>query len=133
MAVWKNDFRLGGSLDGEFAEVCGMEIKAPQKMYRQLIEYVEAFKKGYQEPPSGHIFISHYDQMIGNGVITNKQQMHYVVKSAEGDLYTEVFPVDYEYWNTDVYPRIVSFYETYVQPELFIRGITRIDPVMTAI
>lgn len=131
LAIWKTDPRFGGSLDGEFTlndSSHGLEIKSPQKLYRQLIEYAEAFKKGFRTPPEAHIFRSHYDQMIGNGVITGKTWMHYVVMSPSREVYWENFPVDYDYWNDDLYPNMKHFYIRYVEPLLAQLKLERIDP-----
>jgi hypothetical protein len=130
LAIWKKDQRFGGSLDGEFiigGVEHGLEIKSPQKMYRQLVEYSEAFKKGYLSSPGDHIFRSHYDQMVGNGIITNKKFMHYVVMSPTKEVYWENFLVDVEYWEKDLYPNMRSFYDKYVEPLLTKSKIKRID------
>ena len=71
VSVWKQDFRFRGSLDidpGPEYNFFG-EIKAPKKLYRPLIEHVEAIKKGFIPPPTyhSHIYDSHYDQMTMNG------------------------------------------------------------------
>lgn len=131
LAVWKKDFRFGGSLDGEINDFEGIEIKAPQKMYQKLINYVEAKKKGFTFVPGyhEHIFNSHYDQMTGYGVITGKKFMHYVVVCSDTQqAFIQKFPVDYELWNTELYPKSCLFYDTYVEPLMKQHGISRIDP-----
>ena len=128
LAVWKQDLRFGGSLDGAIYDIPveteniqhnssainrdliesvrdelkqvtithtnptpisseGLEIKAPKKMYKQLIHHIEAIKRGFKPLPGyhEHIFNNHYDQMTGNGVITDKKYMHFVVVSTFGE------------------------------------------------
>jgi hypothetical protein len=121
LAVWKQDNRFGGSLDGEIDSEEGIEIKAPRKMYFKLVEYIESRKKGYRfyNGDHDHIFNSHYDQMTGNGVITCKKYMHYVVVCTDTqNAFVQRFPVDYDLWDNLLYPRAVKFYEEYVQPRM---------------
>ena len=131
LAIWKKDYRFGGSLDGEFGTQ-GIEIKAPQKMYHKLVDFIEAKKKGYkfEQGYHDHIFNSHYDQMTCNGVITGKTNMHYVVICTDTQQgYLQRIPVDYDHWYNNLYPKAVKFYEEYIEPKL--NGpddITRIDP-----
>lgn len=135
LAVWKKDPRFGGSLDGEIidGEVAeeGIEIKAPRKMYWKLIEFIEAKKKGITYPTGyhEHVFNSHYDQMTGNAVITNKKAMHYVVVCTETQqAYVQRFPVDTELWETVLYPKACEFYDTYVQPKIDSLDVHRFGP-----
>lgn len=131
LAIWKKDIRFGGSLDGEIDDEEGIEIKAPKKMYYKLIEYIEARKKGYSFP-SGfheHIFNNHYDQMTGNGVITNKKFMHYVVVCTDTQkAYIQRFPVDYSLWENELYPKACAYYDKYIGPVLEKYNIKRLDP-----
>ena len=76
LSVWKKDFRFRSSLDidpGEDFNFFG-EIKAPRKLYRPLIEHIEAIKKGFNPPPfyHQHIYNNHYDQMTASGIIHNR-------------------------------------------------------------
>jgi hypothetical protein len=139
LAVWKKDSRFGGSLDGEILESDslevssseGIEIKAPNKMYWRLVEYIESKKKGYTFYPGyhEHVFNSHYDQMTGNAIITNKKYMHYVVVCSDTQQsFVQRFPVDTELWETILYPRACKFYEDYVEPKMKLFDIKRIDP-----
>lgn len=131
LAIWKKDFRFGGSLDGEIDEEEGIEIKAPNKMYNKLIEYIESKKKGYSYP-SGyheHVFNSHYDQMTGNAIITGKKYMHYVVVCTDTQqAFIQRFPVDIELWENELYPKACKFYEEYINPIIKDYKISRIDP-----
>ena len=131
IAIWKKDPRFGGSLDGEINEEEGIEIKAPNKMYQRLIEFIEAKKKGYSFYPGyhEHIFNSHYDQMTCNGVITDKKYMHYIVVCTDTQkAFTQRFPVDVELWEKELYPRACEFYDKYVTPLMHTNGLTRFDP-----
>jgi hypothetical protein len=136
LAVWKKDPRFGGSLDGEILDekgetIEGIEIKAPNKMYWKLIEYIESKKKGYTFYPGyhEHIFNSHYDQMTGNAIITNKKYMHYVVVCSDSQqAFIQRFPVDVELWEKTLYPRACKFYDEYVEPKMKELNIKRIDP-----
>jgi hypothetical protein len=131
LAIWKNDYRFGGSLDGEINEEEGIEIKAPNKMYHKLIDYIESKKKGYAYPPGyhEHIFNSHYDQMIGNAVITGKKYMHYVVVCTDTQqAFIQKLPVDTELWEKELYPKACKFYDDYIEPIMKTNNITRMDP-----
>jgi hypothetical protein len=136
LAVWKKDPRFGGSLDGEImldneTTEEGIEIKAPRKMYWKLVEYIEAKKKGYTFYPGHHehVFNSHYDQMTGNAIITNKKAMHYIVVCSETQqAFIQRFPVDVELWENELYPKACKFYDEYIQPKMTKLSINRIDP-----
>jgi hypothetical protein len=136
LAVWKKDPRFGGSLDGEILDEDGktsegIEIKAPNKMYWKLVEYIESKKKGYSFYPGyhEHIFNSHYDQMTGNAIITNKKYMHYVVVCSETQqAFVQRFHVDIDLWEKTLYPRACKFYDEYVEPKMKSLNIKRIDP-----
>jgi hypothetical protein len=131
LAIWKNDYRFGGSLDGEINTEEGIEIKAPNKMYHKLIEYIESKKKGYSYPTGyhEHIFNSHYDQMTGNAIITNKKYMHYVVVCTDTQqAFIQRFPVDTELWEKELYPKACAFYDSHIEPLLKEHNIKRIDP-----
>jgi hypothetical protein len=110
----------------------GLEIKAPNKMYKQLIHHIEAIKRGFKPLPGyhEHIFNSHYDQLTGNGVITNKKYMHFVVVSTSENLsYCERLPVNLDHWENTLYPLGCLFYDQYVAPAMRKAGIQRIDPL----
>lgn len=138
LAVWKKDPRFGGSLDGEILDSDyseqsseGIEIKAPRKMYWRLIDYIEAKKKGYSFYPGyhEHVFNSHYDQMTGNAVITNKKSMHYIVVCSETQqAFVQRFPVDIDLWEKELYPKACKFYDDFVEPKMKELNISRIDP-----
>lgn len=131
VAVWKKDPRFRGSMDADVTETLFAEFKIPTKMYRPLIEHIECVRKGYTPQPGehAHIYNSHYDQMMGNGVIHGKTHVDYVVFShTEKAAYTERLPVSTHHWDTVLYPQGVNFYEQYVAPLMVKHGINRIDP-----
>lgn len=137
LAVWKKDPRFGGSLDGEIIDPHeeepseGIEIKAPKKMYWRLIEYIESKKKGCSFYPGyhEHVFNSHYDQMTGNAIITNKKAMHYVVVCSDTQqAFVQRFPVDVDHWEKVLYPGACKFYNEVVEPKMKLMNIKRIDP-----
>lgn len=131
VAIWKKDVRFRGSVDGDLDDGTFAEYKIPEKMYRALIEYVEATKKGFTRPPSdySHIFSSHYDQMTGNGVIMNKTACRYTVMSwSTGMVYQQTVPVDHEHWDNVLYPQSCTFYDTYITPIMKKYKFQRIDP-----
>ena len=100
-------------------------------MYWKLVEYIESKKKGYSFYPGyhEHIFNSHYDQMTGNAIITNKKYMHYVVVCSDSQQsFVQRFPVDVELWEKTLYPRACNFYEEYIEPKMKLFDIKRIDP-----
>jgi hypothetical protein len=131
IAIWKKDPRFGGSLDGEINSEEGIEIKAPNKMYQRLVEYIESKKKGYTFYPGyhEHIFNSHYDQMTGNAIITNKKYMHYVVVCTDTQKsFVQRFPVDTELWEKELYPKSCDFYDKYITTLMRDNNLFRIDP-----
>lgn len=126
LAIWKDDDRFAGSLDFEIEGTReGGEIKAPGRRYAKMVEYFNAHKKGYipiqernaEEKEIKHIYGSHYVQMIGNAVITDKDWMHYVIMDDEvkNELYYDVIPVDHEYWNR-VYEHCCILFDEHVDP-----------------
>jgi len=131
LAVWKEDPRFGGSLDGEIDCDEGIEIKAPKKMYWKLIEYIESKKKGFNfyHGYHEHVFNSHYDQMTGNGIITNKKYMYYIVVCSDNQQsFIQRFPVDKDLWNEILYPKACEFYNNLIEPKMKELNIKRIDP-----
>ncbi len=131
LGVWKKDPRFRGSMDGDLEDGTCAEYKIPEKMYWQLIEYIEAIKKGFSRPPSDHrhIFDSHYDQMTGNSVIHDRWACRYTVM-AWGDrtIYQQTIPVDHDHWNNVLYPQACAFHDEYVEPLMKAYKLQRIDP-----
>lgn len=142
LAIWKEDERFAGSLDFEIIEEDGTsteggEIKAPQRGYRKLIEYCEARKKGYYSPGRSrcggersmeHIFRKHYDQMIANGIITNKKYMHYVVQDKETQTtYWDIIPVSQEYWLRELYTPVCKIFKREIEPLMRRHHINRLS------
>lgn len=132
VAVWKKDPRFRGSIDGDLDDGTFAEYKIPEHMYRALIEYIEAAKKGFTRPPSdySHIFDSHYDQMTGNGVIMGKHTCRYNVMSWGHPrmIYQQNIPINHEHWDTVLYPQALAFHEAHVEPLMAKYKFQRIDP-----
>lgn len=119
LAVWKQDQRFGASLDGvvEIDGVesdIGVEIKCPEKMYNNIKKYIDSGCKG-----DLGIYPSHYDQMIGNGIVTNKKHMIYCVYGIDDEqLAWFKIPVDHDYWRYELYPKACEFYEGYMKNKI---------------
>ncbi len=138
MAIWKQDTRFSGSLDGEIDENQGIEIKAPKyRMYRDLVNFINAKSKGYiseiardyTERNMTHIFSSHYDQMICNAIITNKKKMHYIVLNPENSrLYSDIIEIDRDHWDI-LYKNGCRFYDYWIEPLMIENGIKRLEPL----
>jgi len=115
-AIWKKDPRFGASLDGIINDEIGIEIKCPMKMYGPIKGYMERKEKGLaKDDEVGHIWKSQYDQVIGNGVITGRKWMIFCVYSIEEKkVFYQKVKVDYDYWNTFLYPKACEFYDKYM-------------------
>ena len=115
-AIWKKDPRFGASLDGVINEDTGIEIKCPMKMYGPVKDYMERKEKGLaRDDEIGHIWKSQYDQVIRNGVITGRKWMIFCVYSiSEKKIFYQKVKVDYDYWNTFLYPKACEFYDKYM-------------------
>lgn len=138
VSVWKENPIFRGSLDAEpnilptdnYRFFCEYKI-TQDEIYRPLIEYTEAMKKGFKPPPHfhEHIFSSHYDQMISNGIIHDRDYCHYVVKGHKtGNIYWENIPINKEHWNDTLYPKGLDFYSNYIIPRMVKNNLKRIDP-----
>ena len=112
-AVWKADTRFGASLDGIINEDIGIEIKCPSKMYAPIKEYMNKKDKDFKD--IRHIWKSQYDQIIANGVITNRKKMIFCVYAIEEkQFFYQCVDVDYKYWFDFLYPTACQFYEKYM-------------------
>jgi hypothetical protein len=112
-AVWKADTRFGASLDGIINKDIGIEIKCPAKMYAPIKKYME--NKDRDPKDIRHIWKSQYDQIITNGVITNRKKMIFCVYAIEEkNMFYQCIDVDYKYWFDFLYPKACQFYENYM-------------------
>jgi hypothetical protein len=112
-AIWKLDKRFGASLDGIIDSETGIEIKCPARMYGPILEYMK--DKNRDPDDYSHIWRSQYDQIVGNGVITGRKYMYFCVYGIEDKkLFIQKIKVDYNYWNTFLYPTAKEFYEKYM-------------------
>ena len=85
-------------------------------MYGPIKGYLERKEKGLaKDDEIGHIWKSQYDQIIGNGVITGRKWMIFCVYSIEEKkTFYQKVKVDYDYWNTFLYPKAFEFYDKYM-------------------
>ena len=121
LAVWKQDPRLGASLDGDVVGTDGIiEIKCPLKMYPSILEHMEKLKTGWKPPPfyREHIFASRYAQMQGQMIIIgNKKWCDYVVYATESNLcFIDRVYLDIDYWNNFLYPKLQHFLNHFLDP-----------------
>lgn len=117
LAVWKKDERFAVSLDGiiEFENGeetdTGIEIKCPSTLYSNIRKAIENDKLETLD-----IYPSHYDQMMINGVLTGKKYMIYCVYAIDDEkMVWFKIPVDYDYWEFELYPKACNFYDTYMK------------------
>lgn len=119
-AVPKFDMRLGGAPDGGIYEnnklIGILEIKAPQKFYKTLNDYIELghqYTKEYL-----HIYRSHYDQMQMCMAIYNIEWCDYLVCCIpENRIFLERVPRNREYWD-NLYLKVQVFIGNKLQPLL---------------
>jgi len=106
LAIPKFDIRIGASVDGLISNDGCLEIKCGAKMYPKLTDPAFA-----NEHPSKRIYQTHYDQMIGEMVITNRSWCDYCVytETPSIQIYIERVPFDYKYWNEELYPKLLKF------------------------
>lgn len=130
LAVWKRDPRFRASLDGEFDDKA-IEIKVSAKIYKPLVQHIQAVNRGYHPPPWSHTHIwdSHYLQMTQSMAVTGKEVIDYLVAGYEtNEVYIERLAFNACLWDEDLYPRGVHFLETYVEPLMRQHQIQRLDP-----
>ena len=127
--------RIGASLDGELFESDGwgpwgsdnnpgrvsteaVEIKAPRRMYRPLIERAKGLVP--LPKPQDQIPIDHAVQIMLSGYITNKTHVWYVVAPRENPkkVYVEKIEVDRSWVIHEILPKLDRFWDTYIQPLL---------------
>jgi hypothetical protein len=107
LAIPKWNVYLGASVDGVVVEN-GMEngiieIKCPKKMYKDLIEF-------------GKVSEYHYDQMMGNMKVLNKEWCDYVVYASEDKkVHIKRIYFNEDYWNK-MYNDMNFFIDTYIKP-----------------
>lgn len=121
LAVCKTDYRIGVSIDGEIVGQEGiLEIKAPLKLWKPILQYMDAKSSGWKPPANyhDHIWESHYCQMQQGMFILKKKYCDYIVYSTEDrQVFTQRIFFDPVYWNNH-YSIIKQNYELYVKPHL---------------
>jgi len=116
--IWKKaPERFGCSNDGAMDDVTFLEIKCPAKMYRPIQDYID---NPNADPNSiDHIYKGHYDQMIMNGVVTNRKYAIFCVYAhEEKQIFYQRIKIDYDYWYNFLLPKANSFYDDYILPIL---------------
>lgn len=105
--------RMGVSVDGHCARTNSIiEIKCPVSMYPELVDHShrrkagEVFDKYYHE----HIKPDHYAQMQGGMAILDAEECDYIVfcSNTQDMCVTRIYR-NREYWDTFLYPRLLSF------------------------
>lgn len=115
--IWKKDPIFGCSNDGAMDSETFLEIKCPAKMYKPIKEYLENPKK--DKNSIKHIWKSQYDQIIMNGVVTNRKYAIFCVYAyEEKKIFYQKIEIDYDYWYNFLYPTAKEFYKTYMKPLL---------------
>jgi len=104
--VW--DLRLGSSLDGLVGTEGMIEIKCPEYMYKNLINYIDNPHDGYH-----HIWRSHYLQMQMGMAVSGRRWCDYYVLSLDDKRFEQRIPFDAEYWNNFLYPKLCKFFDQY--------------------
>lgn len=123
IAIWKKDQRFRPSLDGIIEKLngdiyeetdTGIEIKCPAKMYSNVKKHIDS-----QGTIPLDIYASHYDQMMENGVVTGKKFMIYCVYGIDDEqLAWFKIPVDYDYWQYEIYPKACKFYDLHMKDKI---------------
>lgn len=126
LMAWKEDDRIAASLDGIIVEFNtserrrGIEIKCPVAMYKSLLG------KSPEQISVRDIYRTHYDQMMTCGVIAGLEQMVYVVCGQDGINAYTVLDVDLAYFNRELYPKAIDFYQGEVESVMRQNGISRL-------
>lgn len=112
--IWKKDTIFGCSNDGAMDDEVFLEIKCPAKMYRPIQEFMDNPKK--DKNSIDHIYKSQYDQMIMNGVVTNRKYCIFCVYAhQEKKIFYQKIKIDYDYWNNFLYPTAKKFFNDYMK------------------
>ena len=121
LAVCKTDYRIGASIDGEIVGKDGIiEIKAPLKLWKPILQYMDSKSQGWNPPKNyhDHIWETHYCQMQQSMFVLKKKYCDYIVYSTEdAKVFTQRIFFDSVYWNNH-YEIIKKNYEKYVRPYL---------------
>lgn len=105
--------RIGVSVDGYLSRSNGIiEIKCPMAMYPELERHSAQLEKGDKFPPfyKDHIKPDHYAQMQGGMAILDANFCDYIVYvDRTKDACVIRIPRDRDYWEKDLYPKLLSF------------------------
>lgn len=112
--------RIGASVDGWIQNpddgkkrpVGIIEIKCPMNMYPELVDNSHRLSRGEKFPLyyHDHIKPDHYAQMQGGMAILDAEYCDYIVYvERTKDIYTTRIPRDRDYWDKELYPKLLSF------------------------
>jgi hypothetical protein len=123
VAVMKSNPIFRASLDGMDDEG-GIEIKVSSEIYFPLTSY-----RGYNVPEIGHMWESHYNQMMQSMAVTGLKKMDYIMTGyLKNEVYIQPILFNQDYWEKELYHPGVEFYQKWVIPLMEKNGIKRIDP-----
>lgn len=121
LCIPKNIDIIGASVDGDILETDGiLEIKAPKKMYKPILNYMNMKENGWLPPENyyDHIWNSHLCQMMQGMKVLNKKYCDYVVYSTEDSkIFVQRVHFDPVFWGNH-YSILSKNYKTYVEPYL---------------
>lgn len=119
----KFNLKIGGSPDGVIYHLAKeeeieaiIEIKCCTNMYKPLITHRNRIEGGWTPPPfyHDHIWSSHYAQMQGCMAILQAQYCMYIVYCQDTkQVYVEKVMRNVEYWDKELYPKLVDFITKY--------------------
>jgi putative phage-type endonuclease len=120
LVIPKWNTRIGVSVDGYIINPDDgkprqkgiLEIKCPTNMYPELVDHSYRLKMGESFSPLyyEHIKPEHYAQMQGGMAILDVDYCDYIVYvSKNNDYYPERVLRNRDYWEKELYPKLVSF------------------------
>ncbi|CAG9773328.1 unnamed protein product [Ceutorhynchus assimilis] len=118
----KKNYYLGASPDGLIGDTQLMEIKCPYSICNMNpAEAIKEKKLAFAEFVDNEFHLkrnhNYYYQIQGQLAIADKQMCYFVVWSPHGMVVEEIFR-DLQFWNEKCIPKLKSFYENFVLPEL---------------
>lgn len=118
-AVPKWNLMLGGSPDGLVGEHGLLEIKCPQRMYRDILRYQTDTEMGHSKENYLHVPISHYLQMQTCMAIMGREWCDYLVFCIpESKVFQQRIYFSQSEWKSKWYPQMCQFIENKLAPLL---------------
>lgn len=112
------DPRLSCIPDGIVGEDSIIEIKCTEKMYYSLLQYKARLDKdedSFDPTDHSHIIDMHYAQIQMELAIMNRKKCYYIVYcKLDNKAFIQPILRDHDYWTDFAYPKICSFYDTYL-------------------